>query len=749
MKLWHHLCATTIIAGAGTFAVPAMAQDAAPASAPAQSGAADNYGGDIIVTANKRSESVQEVPLAVSVVAPGKLQTAGVSGFQDLYKVAPSLRINPAQQPQSANISLRGVGTYAFGIGVEPSVAVLIDEVPLAFQARAFTDLPDVERLEVLRGPQSTLYGKAASAGLINLITRGPTDTLQMRVNGKVTSDDEVASSFSVSGPLTDTLGFIVSGSYSWWDGNVRNITLNKDVNSRQASSFRGKLKWEPSSDVAITLAANYNDGETHSGMPFINLADGALYRGRAGYTADVALPGITVGPDNQQVVDNVDSGTNYHGYGGYLRGEFGIGDMTLTSITSYDRFKLHDFVDQDQTVAPIDGNNIERGTFNSEMVTQEVRLQSPAEDKFRYTVGVYFADTSFNRPFYRGPEFSLAQWFATAKQRQIAGFVQADWELVQGLTLTGGARLQNEKVSYTFNDIYNGNGYWSGSASDTADTYKASVRYEFTPDISMFGTFATGYKGQTYDLSTGFNATRAAAGAIKPETSKDWELGLRSQFLDRAVTLNVTLFNTTYKNLQAQQIETVGDTQYFRLTNVGGLRTRGIETEIFVRPARDLTLSAAGTYLDAKYTSFEGAACYVGQTAAQGCTGGSVKSQDLTGERLTSPTWNLQASADFTPALTDALRGVAQVSWQYQSATHANDPATQMDAFHIVNLGIGVRAEDKAWEVVAFVNNVFDQQYYATIINRASFFGNSAAANAILPRDFRRYGGVRFNLNF
>ncbi|MGF7155516.1 TonB-dependent receptor [Novosphingobium gossypii] len=742
MKFWNYLCATTMIAGAAGFALPAMAQ-----SQPAQD-VADAGGGDIIVTANKRAESVQDVPLAVSVVAPTKLQAAGVSGFQDLYKVAPSLRINPAQQPQSANISLRGVGTYAFGIGVEPSVAVLIDEVPLAFQARAFTDLPDVERLEVLRGPQSTLYGKAASAGLINLITRGPTDTLQMRVNGRVTSDDEVASSFSVSGPLTDTLGFIVSGSYSWWDGNVRNITLDKDVNSRKASSFRGKLKWEPSSDVAITLAANYNDGKTRSGMPFINLANGALFRGTPGYTAGVVLPGITVSPNNQQVVDNFDSGTDYRGYGGYLRGEFGLGDMTLTSITSYDRFKLHDYVDQDQTVAPVGGNNIEVGTFNSEMVTQELRLQSPAEDKFRYTVGVYFADTRFNRPFYRGPAFSLAQWYATAKQRQIAGFVQADWEPVQGLTLTGGARLQNEKVSYTFNDIYNGNGYWSGNASDTADTYKASIRYEFTPDVSMFGTFATGYKGQTYDLSTGFNAARAAAGAIKPETSKDWELGLRSQFLDRAVTLNVTLFNTTYKNLQAQSIETDGITQFFRLTNVGGLRTRGIETELFVRPVSDLSLSAAGTYLDAKYTEFEGAPCYIGQTAAQGCTGTPAR-QSLTGERLTSPTWNLQASADFTPALTDTLRGVAQVSWQYQSETHANDPAIQMDAFHIVNLGVGLRAEDKAWEVIAFVNNVFDQQYYATIINRANFFGNSPAANAILPRDFRRYGGVRFNLNF
>ncbi|WP_294202625.1 TonB-dependent receptor plug domain-containing protein, partial [uncultured Sphingomonas sp.] len=131
--------------------------------------------GDIIVTANKRAENVQRVPLAVSVVAPAQLAAAGVRNFTDIGKVSSSLVVRPAEQPQNSNISLRGVGTFAFGIGVESSVAVLVDEVPLAFQARAFTDLPDVERIEVLRGPQSTLYGKSASAGLVNLITRNPT----------------------------------------------------------------------------------------------------------------------------------------------------------------------------------------------------------------------------------------------------------------------------------------------------------------------------------------------------------------------------------------------------------------------------------------------------------------------------------------------------------------------------------------------------------------------------------------------
>ena len=171
--------------------------------------------GDIIVTANKRAENVQRVPLAVSVVAPAQLAAAGVRNFTDIGKVSSSLVVHPAEQPQNSNISLRGVGTFAFGIGVESSVAVLVDEVPLAFQARAFTDLPDVERIEVLRGPQSTLYGKSASAGLVNLITRNPTSELRIRANAVATTDREQGVNFSVSGPINEQLGYVVSAAYN------------------------------------------------------------------------------------------------------------------------------------------------------------------------------------------------------------------------------------------------------------------------------------------------------------------------------------------------------------------------------------------------------------------------------------------------------------------------------------------------------------------------------------------------------
>ncbi len=728
---------------------------AAPSPSTAPSAAAP---GDIIVTANKRSENLQKVPLAVSVVAPAQLAASGVRQFQDLGKIAPSLTVRPAEQPVNSNVSLRGVGTFAFGIGVESSVAVLVDEVPLAFQARAFTDLPDVDHIEVLRGPQSTLYGKSASAGLINIITQQPTETFHLHANTLFTTDAEHGGNFSVSGPMGQTLGYVLSASYSNWDGNVNNLFNGKKVNGHESFNTRGKIRWEPADNLKITVSGNYLKGNTTVGRPFIHMDPTALLRGTAGLTEPVVMPGVTVGPDNQDISNNYNSRTRYNGYGGYVRGELGIGALTLISITSYDHFHLFDYLDQDDTsYSGTLGNNNQIGQFKEHMVTQEFRLQSPSEKPFRYTLGAYYADVNFARPFVRGPYFSLANWYATSESRQIAGFAQADWTILPKLTLTGGVRVQNERVEYTFQDnlaVAPAPSFFSGRAKDTAATWKVSGRYEITRDLMLFGTYATGYKGQTYDLTTGFNANRAAAGPIRPERSRDKEFGARMQFLDRRLTVNVTYFDTHYKDLQAQTIETLADgTSNYRLTNVGGLNTKGVELDTTARIGSALTLTGSFAYLDAKYSSYPVAQCYPLQTAATGCvTSVSPSFQNLTGTRaVQAPKWKFSVGADYQPPLTEKLTGIAQVNWQYQSSLfyQARDPETFQSGFHIVNLGLGVRDAHRRWEVVGFVNNLFDQQYFPSLVNTAGNFGNKIATQAILPRDFRRYGGVRLGFNF
>src|SRR5689334_22416945 len=356
---------------------------------------------EVVVTANKREESLQEVPLAVSAINKDALQAAGVTQFSDLGKVSPSLTIRPAEHPANSNVSLRGVGTFAFGIGVESSVAVLVDEVPLPFQARAFSDLPDVERIEVLRGPQSTLYGKSASAGLINIITKQPTDSFEAHLSAMGTDDSEYGGNFSVSGPINPAFSYLVTAAYSQWDGNIKNLYNGADANGREAFNSRAKLRWEPSDAVSLTLSANYVDGETTVGRPFIAMDPTALLRNTAGQTIPTVLPGVTIGPDNKTFSNNFDAATNYSGSGASLRGEFGLGDLTLVSITSYDKFHLNDLLDQDDTssTAAI-GGNYQSGEFHSRLTTQELRLLSPDDESFRYTVGAYYGKVEFERPF-------------------------------------------------------------------------------------------------------------------------------------------------------------------------------------------------------------------------------------------------------------------------------------------------------------------------------------------------------------
>jgi iron complex outermembrane receptor protein len=237
------------------------------------------------------------------------------------------------------------------------------------------------------------------------------------------------------------------------------------------------------------------------------------------------------------------------------------------------------------------------------------------------------------------------------------------------------------------------------------------------------------------------------------PETSKDWEVGLRSRLFNRALTFNVTAFDTKYRNFQAQGIEVAPDgTSNFRLRNVGRLRTRGVEAELSTRLG-NLSLNASGAYVDARITQFTGASCYPLQTAAQGCVG-SPGRQDLTGARPPqAPVWKGNFDAEYAHDIgTSELQAVLGGSVSYQSKTNfalARDPETRQPGYATVNLSLGVRAADRQWQVTAFVNNLTDKQYFANLQNLAGQFGNQIAVNALLPRDFRRYAGIRAGINF
>lgn len=717
-----------------------------------QGTAQDETSNDIVVTAQKREQRVQDVPLAVQVLTGDTLQAQGVRQFADLTKASPSLVIKPSEQPVNNSISIRGIGTFAFSPSVEPSVAVQIDDVPVQFLARAFADLSDIERVEILRGPQSTLYGRSASAGLINIVTQGPTKTLTGRVATLATSDDEYGWNIAGAGPITDTLGFRASGNFDKFRGNVRNLFNGDKVSGYETLSLKGKLVWDPTSTLNLTAQVGYIDGQTTIGRPFIRVSPSARLRGVPANTPAIFAPGVTFTDANREVVNNINSGTDYQDFATSLRASLDLGPATLMSITAYDKFKQFDILDQDESaIASLD--NRQFGTFRTKAFSQEFRLVSPGADRFRYTLGLFYSNLELTRDFTRGPFFSQARWFASNGTKQYASFGQLEFDLLKGTTLIGGVRAGRGEIDYTFRDIANGGAFFSGADSKTFETYKAGIQQQVAPDVMTFLTYATGFKGQAYDIGTGFNLLRQRTGPVQPETSKDLQFGVKSQFFNRRLTLNVTLFDTKFDNFQAQGIETLPDgTINFRLANVGKLRTRGVEVESSVRLSQTLNITGGATYNDAEITSFPEAQCYPGQSAAQGCVG-SPGRQNLAGFRpAQAPEWKVAVSGDFTPRLTDNLNGLLQAAATYQSRINysiSQDPQTEQPGYTIVNLSAGIRQADRRWEIVGFVNNLTNKQYFSNLANSFGNQGNALATQSYLPRDFRRYGGIRASYNF
>jgi iron complex outermembrane recepter protein len=749
-----------------SFASAAQAQTEAPAPSPEQ--VADqqgqSYSGDIIVTAQKREQNLQDVPVAVQSLGAAQLEANSVRAFTDLNRVAPSLVVRPDTNPVNASVSIRGIGTFAFAVAVEPSVAVVLDDVPLTFQARAFADLSDVERIEVLRGPQSTLYGKSASAGLISIVTPKPSSSLTGRVAALVTTDNEYQAQAMLSGPIGSTLGFRSTVNYNKFEGNVRNVFDGSKLNGRRIFSTRNKLQWQPSSDLTFWIGLDYINGQTTSGLPIVKADPTALLRGNAAFPLNVFAPGITVGPENLKISNDFPFLTRYRDFAQSGHVDWDIGPATLISVTSHNNFRLRDGGDGDNSALPVIDNRA-GGEFTSEQLTQELRLVSNGKTPFRYTLGMFYSNVDYSRDFIRGPVFSNASWHATAESTLKSVFGQLEFDILPTTTLIAGGRYSNEKVNYSFLDrriVLPTQNFFSGGASDNFGTYKLGLQHRFTDDVSGFLTYATGYKGQTYDLTTGFGAVRASFGPIKPETSKDWELGLRTQFLDRRLTFNVTLFNSRYRNFQAQGLESFPDgTINFRLANVGKLRTRGIEVETAVRPTPDLSISGSIAYVDAIITEYPDAQCYPGQptvvvigTPPSGFCGGTPTRQDLAGFRpAQAPKWKLNVGFDWSRGLGNGpLRLATSGAYTYQSKVNYNlnqNPNTVQKGYGIANLSIGIREEDRRWEVMAFVNNLFDQQYYENIADSSGTYGGKSVIQAYIPRDFNRYFGIRAAFNF
>jgi iron complex outermembrane recepter protein len=799
-----------LLAGASFLIIStsAYAQDVAPEAVAAE----EDTGGleEIVVTAQKREENLQDVPVSVTALSAESLANNRIADFTDLTRAASSLTVTQATSSPNNSIILRGIGTFAFSIGVEPSVAVIVDDLPVVQQAQAFDALGDVQRIEVLKGPQGTLFGKNASAGVVNIVTKDPSNDMSGSVAFTAATDDDYRAEGSLSGPFGDNgSGYRVSGFYHGYKGNVRNLTTGNTLNDQNAFGLRAKVKLVLSDTLDFTLNGSYGkttqDG-TVSTIRSINPLGTPRVLGNAALALIPSLTGITAGPGNRR--SRVDAEAPTTNKTSTVSGKFvlDLGDANLISVTGYQDWKFNFQNDVDGTDLNVlgaltggafNGGIVQSGPYHSTLFTQELRVVSSGSGPLKYVFGGFYSDATTDRAFTRGPVALLANWDAQATSKSYAAFAQVDYTLPTNTTISGGIRSNHEKIGVSFdnllasatpNSCITGNPLCRGSNTDNVITWKGTISQELAPQIMAYASVAKGYKGFAYDVSSGFNPARVNAalagtapgvngvGPVKAERSTSYELGFKSRFFDNKVQLNVTGFTTDYNNFQAQSAVIINNATQLVLNNVGKLKTKGIEVEFSAKPSDWLRLDASAAYTDAVMTAFPGAQGYsdqTGQIFAAGvsslvgnCTTAAPATalaprttcgfQDRSGATLpNSPKFKFNVGATGEIPFGDDNKAIITLNYQHQSAVNFDllgNPLLTQKAYGIFNAGIG--AEFGPFRATAFVNNLFNTHYAGGLADGFGTLGGSATNPAhviyqVLPRDSSRFFGLKLGYSF
>ncbi|WP_251007936.1 TonB-dependent receptor [Sphingobium sp. BHU LFT2] len=761
-------------------------------------------GGDIVVTAQKRAERLQDVPLAVTALNGDALANRQIFDTNNLVQAVPSLTFQQGNNPTNSSFRIRGVGTSLFNQGVEASVSVVLDGVVAARQVQSFTDFADIERVEVLRGPQGTLFGKNASAGVINVVTARPSRTFEGRGSATIAEGDEYRASGSVSGPITDSLRARVTGYYNDVGGHISNMFTGRKENGFDSWGVRGKLEWDATDRLNLLLAADYrkNNADCCQGvLVSIGNPQRAQLIGNTGAARNNRQSwnnGATFADSKQTTVS--------------LEGNLDLGGVRLTSVTAYQRYDIANNFEPDRlgsawpifvTAGGAGQFDFNYGTTGIEQFSQEVRAASNGGGRLTYVVGAYYSDLHIDRAFSRRRAIcatgtfgqpctpsayqSLAH-FAQLDSFNISGFGQAEWTIVGGLKLIGGLRVQYEKVTVggqRTGPIIAGDGNFGGAASayaartanDTAVTGKAGVQYEFSRNAQAYASYTRGYKGLGFDTESG--ADFANQSPVLPEHVDAYEVGFKGRTADGTLSFAVAAFLADYTNLQIQanRSDPVLNTIQFVQTNAGSSRTKGVEVEATVRPSRHFSLTGAVSYTDASIDA-DGLNCPVQfQTAAPtvalggarpvnacyryqylngaGATVTSGPVQDVRGGQLpASPKWRISLSPRLEQELGDALIGFLQTDLTFQSDqifAVEQDPLLVQDGYAIVDLTAGLRTADGRYSLSAFVKNLFDQNCYTSMssanLNPANLTLVDLYAN--VPKAASRYVGASASIRF
>ena len=766
--------------------LPAMAQDA-----PADDESAN---AEIIVTAQKREERLQDIPLAVSVIGGDAVANNGGITLENAQYLVPSLNFRKSGTSLNQALFLRGVGTINFSIAAEPSVAAVLDGVVLSRAGEGFTDLFDVERIEVLRGPQGTLFGKNASAGVVSIVTKRPTADFGATVEASYFTKSEYRGRATVNVPLAANVRSRFTGFYGNYDGNVNNLTKGSKVNGYEHYGLRGAIEADVSENIMLTLRGDYRKANDDCCAEIIGTTPtnaAALALAGTGFNA----------ADSRNIRQNLVTATKEESWGISLQADIALGEHSLTSITSYRGWDNTEIRDGDWLDQPYVGLNQlhDNGPQTSNTFSQELRIASPTGQFLEYVVGAYYSKAESDRTFTRNVITCSASTLAAVVPglvpcstasgastittpagtadfgstfKNVSVFGQTTLNLSDSLRLIGGLRythdtldvnhirrttLSGPGVQGNFDaGVYNNGlvatlpatGFVAGTSNGVPFTTstsnnnlsgKAGVQADLTENNMAYASYTRGYKGPAYNIF--YNLTTVGAGVIAPETVNAYEVGLKNTFLDGDLIVNLAAYYAKYNNYQANSPDFVAGVRTTRLTNAGSVSTKGFELDFVATPSRNFTLSGGVAYNKARVEDFR---LPPGADSTQLLAKGTPLAN--------APKWKMSLGAQYdieTSGFANIELG-SQIAMQSDQIYELSpNPAVRLgstvDGYAIVDLTAALVDPNDGWRVAFQVKNLFDKSFASSIVSG----GPGGSFRYIIPREADRYFGVTAKINF
>ncbi|NOW45323.1 iron complex outermembrane receptor protein [Novosphingobium sp. SG751A] len=758
-------CSSLVMLAAAGWSAPALAEQDASA-APVSPG-------EIVVTAQFRSQRLQDTPLAITAMDSSDIQQRNLGSVLDVAGFAPNVNIRPGGSAfgPAAQVYIRGIGQYDSSFAFEPGVGMYVDDVFHGTMLGSIFDLLDLDRVEILRGPQGTLAGKNSIGGAVKLYSAKPTGSGHGYIEAGYGAFNRIELKGSADFALVpDQLFLRVSGVSKMNDGYLTRLDygcLNPSSGVPAATTNAGcklgteggknmqagrvALRWLASDRLEANLVAMAT--EDHSEIGASKLLS---------LTTSLSMP---TGTNPAQFITAPNSYTNYATYlnlpftdakgshgasyidpvskvsGREIYGtiDYKLGDgLSLKLISAYQRYKGSYGSDLDLTPYSTNSANY---IYNHEQFTQEIRLNgSSLDNRLDWTVGGFYykATSRFGGVTFIAPGTAAQNFYVTQDRipaRSISGFAHASYKLTDALTLTGGIRYTDDRKTYTYGRLnpydvsqpaYTVAGAINGVTGQFAATrwdYRANAEYRWSKAVMTYAQFSTGYKGG------GVNPRPFApeqAVSFKPETLDAWEIGAKTDLFDRALRINLSAFFNKYHDIVFTNVSpTANSVTNATPVNAGDADMKGVEVEVTARPIAGLTIDASASWLDFKLTRI-------------GAAGATIVGITTNNRAPYAPEWKLGGGIQYAFALGKAGTVTPRFDVNYQSAFFSNidnNPLAKVDGYVLANARIAFEDANRDWQLAFTLTNMFDKFYY---LNKIRYPIGIVVGQPAMPREWK-----------